>query len=265
LAKARILYAEGRFAESRTWCERSIAGSPHKRASHLLLAQLCRRLSDLKGQVRETEILSSIPDGPTGWNDPDVEAIVALRRDPGLQLEALDQMAAEGRAEESMAILASMAKGADPSGYATGRLVRALVAQNRLREAESVLREKVTGYPAGERFAFHLGIVLALQKKFDEAADEFRRVTELKPDHVDAHFNLGLALVDANRDQEAGQAFAQTVRLSPGHIEARVHLAELLIDAGRAAEARPHLQVAARLAPRDAKVSELLARLPKAP
>ena len=263
--KARLLLAQGQLAESRKWCERSIAAAGDKRAPHLLMAQLCRRLGDAAGAERSMVQAASLPEGVTEWDDPDVAAMIALRRDPAWRLMSVDELAASGSAREAANLLTELAYGEDPSGEATARLVQALLEQGRIGDAEALLREKLAAHPDGERLRFRLGIVLFAEKKYEEAAAEFRRAAELKPDDALAHYNLGHALRKAGHDDEALAAFAATVGLSPSHAFARANLAELLLDAGNADEARVHLQVAARLAPRDPKVRELLARLPASP
>jgi tetratricopeptide (TPR) repeat protein len=260
--KAQLHFARGELPDSRQWCERSIAGAADKRAPHLLLAQLCRRLGDASGAVRETAAVASLPDDLTQWDDPDVSSLMDLRRDENWQVIEAEQMSAEGRVPEATERLLEIARTRDLSGDATDKLVRELLGQGRPSEAEALLREKLVKDPDSERLHFQLGIALFGQKNYAAAAAEFRRVIELKPDSVDANYNLGHALRKAGQDDEARRAFADTVLLSPGHAFARANLAEMLLDAGQTKEARPHLEVAARLAPRDPKVRELLARLP---
>jgi tetratricopeptide (TPR) repeat protein len=265
LAKAQWHFAQSQLEESRQWCERAVAGAPEKRAPRLLLAQLCRRLKDVEGEERETAALAAIPDGLTEWEDPDVAAIIALRRDRGWQLTAVDQLAAEGREPEAAGLLMELAQADDPSGDATDQLVRNLLQQGELDQAEGIIREKLQASPDSERLRFQLGVALFARKGYAAAAAEFQRAIDLKPDNVDAHYNLGHALRNTGKVEQSRDAFAAAVQLSPGHAFARANLAELLLDEGRTDEARPHVEVAARLAPRDPKVRQLLARLPAQP
>jgi Flp pilus assembly protein TadD len=262
LAKARLLFAQGQLESSRDWCQQAAAAAPDKRSPHLLLTQLYRRLGDTERAASEMQILASIPEGTTEWDDPDVAEIIVLRRDHGWQLRSAEQLLAEGRTDVAIGLLSELARGSDLSGEATVRYVRTLLGQNQPDEAAQMLREKLAADPDSERLHFFLGIVLAVQEDFQGAATEFRRVTELKPDNVDAYYNLGHALRKAGDSAGACDAFATAVRLSPGHAFARANLAELLLEANRIAEARQHLHIAAQLAPRDPKVLSLLERLP---
>lgn len=261
LAKARLLFAQENLSESRAWCERAAKLAPDKRAPHLLLAQLYRRLGEAEAAAGEEKVLSTIPDGVTEWDDPDVASVLSLRRDRGWQLMGIQQMAADGRDREATKLLAALTRDNDPSGDATLMLVQSLMSQNRHVEAETVLRERLAQDAQNEQLRFQLGILLFVQGSYADAAAEFRQVTLLKPDKSDAYYNLAHSLRKAGKNDEALKAFADAVRLSPGHAFARANLAELLLDAGRAEEARSHLDVAKRLAPNDPKVRSLDLRM----
>ena len=265
LAKAQLLLARGNLEESRTWCERSVKGAAGKRAGHLLLAQLSRRLNDPAAAARAAAALDAIPDKTTEWEDPDVAKVVALRRDHAWQLNTLDQMAAAGRVQEATSRLMEMARPTDASDTVTEKLVQILLKQGRQGEAETLLREKLVHSPNSERLRFQLGVVLFGREKYAAAAAEFERACELKPDNIEALCNLGHALRLGGREEDALGAFAAAVRLSPGNTFGRANLAELLLNAGKIDEARPHVEVAARLAPHDPKVRNLVKRLPAAP
>jgi tetratricopeptide (TPR) repeat protein len=226
-----------------------------------LLAQICRRLGDAEGEAREQAILAEMPDQQTTWTDPDVAAVLDLRRDDDAQFLAVERLAGSGQTSKAVALLARLSRQEARPGKATEQFVQSLLELERYREAELALREKLLQDADNESLRFQLGLALFLQDNYEAAAGEFRRVTELKPDKVDAHYNLGHALRKAGRDDEALEAFAATVRLSPSHAFARANLAELLIAANRPDEARPHLAVASRLAPDDPKVRELQAKL----
>jgi tetratricopeptide (TPR) repeat protein len=229
LAKARLLFVDGKMEEAKTWAERSAAGAPDRRAPHLLLAQLCRRTGDKEGEARELAILEQIPDGITPWEDPDVAAVLALRQDPAGNSAAL-------------------------------QLARSLNREKRFPAAEAAAQAELKKSPRDERLHFELGFACFQQQKYQDALTAFSRVVELKPDHADAHYNLGHAQLKLGKPTEARESFAAAVRLKPGHAFARINLADLLLQAGETREAREHLDVAAKLAPEERRVHELLER-----
>jgi len=227
LAQARLLFAEGKLDDARSWAEQSAAGASDRRAPHILLAQICRRAGDETAAARELAILAEIPDGITPWEDPDVADILALRQEA-----------------ESDPI--------DVAKYYTQ--------QQDFARADAVLRQALKESADDERLYFELGIVCFGQQKFQEAAGAFRHAIELKADHVDAYYNLGHALLKLDQQRQAQAAFAAAVRLRPSHAFARINLADLLLQAGETSTAREHLEVAVRLAPEEQRARQLLER-----
>ncbi|MBC7853748.1 MAG: tetratricopeptide repeat protein [Pirellulaceae bacterium] len=256
LAKARLLFAEGKMDEAKSWAEKSAAGAQDRRSPHLLLAQLCRRTGDKEGEARELALLEKIPDGITPWEDPDVAAVLALRQDQAARL---------AKAESAAQILAEGSGAED--GSAALQLARAYYQQKDFAAAETVLRTMLKKLPGDERLHFEVGAACFQQRKYQEAAREFSRAIELKSDHVDAHYNLGQTLLRLGKKKEAREAFAAEVQLRPSHALARIHLADLLLQAGETKAAREHLEIAVKLAPQERRVRELLekARRPNKP
>ena len=229
LAQARLLFAEGKADEAKSWAEKSAAAATDRRAPHLLLAQLCRRTGDAEGEARELAILEQIPDGVTTWEDPDVAAVLDLRREPA-------------------------------AGAAALQLARTYNREKKFPAAEAVARAELKKSPQDERLHFELGIACFHQQKYQDSAKAFSRTVELKADHVDAHYNLGHAQLKLDKKEAAREAFAAAVQLQPSHAYARINLAELLLQAGETAAAREQLNIAARLAPEERRVHELLQR-----
>lgn len=259
LAKARLLFEEGKLEESRTWAKKSAAAAPDKRATQILLAQICRRLGNKEGEQRAQAAAAELPDIPTPWDDPDVESVTSLRRDRAWQRLVGERQADSGQIAEVVELLEELTL-ADLAARAAIEPVRRHLLQGNFAEAEKLLREIVRQHDENEKLHYQLGVLCFQQERYDAAVEEFRRAVSHKPDHVDAQYNLGHALRKMGSDTEAKEAFAAAVRLSPSHARARANLAELLFDAGEPEEARQHLAVAAELAPQDPKVRELLAR-----
>jgi tetratricopeptide (TPR) repeat protein len=227
LAKARLLFEQGKIEESRTWAEKSAAAAPDKRATQLLLAQICRRLGDKQGQERAQAALAELPEGHTPWEDPDVESVNSLRRDRAWQLLTGERPAESGQIAEVTELLEELAL-ADPAAGAAIEPVRVHLMQGQFAEAEAALRKLLPRHDDNESLHYRLGVLCFQQKRYEPAVEEFRRAVALKPDHVNAYYNLGHALRETGDDAAAKDAFATTVRLSPGHARARAYLAEQL-------------------------------------
>jgi tetratricopeptide (TPR) repeat protein len=247
LAKARLLFAEGKIDEAKSWAVKSAAGAEDRRAPHLLLAQLCRRTGDKEGEARELALLEKIPDGITPWEDPDVAEVLALRQDKGARL---------ARAESAAQVLAEVSDASDSSPAL--QLAKKYYQTKEFAAAEAVLRTMLKKFPNDEQLHSELGVACFQQKKYQEAADEFGRTIELKSDFANAHYNLGHALLKLDKKKEAREAFAAAVRLQPSHAFARINLADLLLEAGETKAAREQAEIAARLAPGDQRARELL-------
>lgn len=261
LAKARCLFSQEKLQESRTWAEKSAAAAPDMRATHLLLAQLCRRLNDAEGQDRALAALASIPEGITPWDDPDVAALFGLRQDRSARLRSAKELARSGLTASATDVLSELAQESDPTASAALALADALVHERKYAQAEKLLRQYVQDQPDDERIRFLLGVACFQQGNYPQAAEEFRRTIELKPDNVMAHYNLGHALQKCGDAQGAKEAFLAAVRLRPGHGLARANLAELWLAEGNREEARRHLRIAARLIPNDPAVRDLIRQL----
>jgi tetratricopeptide (TPR) repeat protein len=232
LAQARLLFADGKMDEAKSWVEKSAAGAPDRRAPHLFFAQLCRRTGDQEGEARELAILEKIPDGMTPWEDPDVADVLALRQDR-----------------------------APRDGSAALQLARAHYDRKQYSAAETAVRAVLREFPGDERLHFELGLACFQQRKYQDAAQEFSRTIELKSDHVEAHYNLGHALLKLAKREESRAAFAAAVRLQPSHAFARINLADLLWQAGETTAAREQGEIAVRLAPQDRRARELLEKI----
>ena len=253
LAKARLLFADGKMEEAKSWAEKSAAGADDRRAPHLLLAQLCRRTGDKEREARELALLEKIPDGITPWEDPDVAAVLALRQDQAARL---------AKAESVAQVLAAAPDAKD--GSAAAQLARAYFQNKEYAAAQAVLGPMLKKFPGDERLHFEMGIACYEQKKYQDAAEEFSRTIELKSDHVDAHYNLGHALLKLDKKQAARDAFAAAVQLRPGFANARKNLADLLLQAGETKAAREQAGSAVKLAPQDRRAHELLEKAKRA-
>ncbi|MFN0017329.1 MAG: tetratricopeptide repeat protein [Pirellulaceae bacterium] len=258
-AKARLLLAQGKINEAKTWAERCTVSAPEKRSPQLLLAQLCRRTQDVAGEAKVLAVLQKLPDEFTVWEDPDVTAILARRQDRASNLAKAKSIAKNGQTTMLKSTLYEMAAG-EEGANAVVQLALLLDSEGRPRDSETLLRRQLLTTPNDERLHFHVALACFHQQKFPSAEVEFRRAIEIKPDYFDAWYNLGLTLLVVGKQDGARDAFTNAVRVNPSRALARIHLAELLLVDGKRQQAREHLEVAIKIEPEHQKARELLAR-----
>jgi tetratricopeptide (TPR) repeat protein len=259
-AKSRLLLAQGKLAEAKSWAEQSAANADDKRAPYLLLAQLCRRTHDTEGEAKSLTALQQIPDGFTAWEDPDIAAMLSLSRGRSSRLARAEGLAEGGDSTLGKEILYEMAKGKDGSSAAE-ILARTLNREGKSRQAEALVRHQLLDSPRDERLYYQLGVACRHQQKYPEAEAAFRRVLEFKPDHSAALHDLGLTLLKLGKTHDAGDTFAAIVRLNPSDVSARIKYAELLLEDGKQNEAREHLKAALQVEPQQPRARDLLEQI----
>ena len=142
-AKARLLFAQGKLGEAKSFAEQSTENAadkraPYMRAPYMLLAQLCRRTHDAEREARTVAALQQIPDGFPSWEDPDVTAVFALNRSRAHRLVVAEELARSGNSATGTRMLHVMA--AESNGAAAAeKLAQTLNREERFAEAEAIL------------------------------------------------------------------------------------------------------------------------------
>jgi hypothetical protein len=117
----------------------------------------------------------------------------------------------------------------------TSELVASAVAlgkENRLDEAEALLRRAIESDPSSYAAHYNLGVALERAGKFDEAVERFRRAIDLRPDRAEPLTALSTALQHLQRSAEAIDISRRAVALQPDDAEAHGVLAQHLLRAG---------------------------------
>lgn len=260
LAQARLLFAQGQVEEAQAWARKSAQNAPQTSAPWAVLAQVSRRLGDERTAQEANTAIAKLPAGTSSWPDPDLDPLLALRRDHSVQIAAASELAAGSTDPQAAARLAQLALESDDSTAAV-HLVQAYLQDGNFDAAVNVLRAQIARHPHHERLHFQLGVALFQRGEFADAASEFRLVSKLKPDHVDAAYNLGHTLLKLEDRPAAESAFASAVRLRPSHAHARLNLARLLLDRGDRAAAGEQIAAAELLLPGNPEVQSLQKRL----
>ncbi|HEY7862074.1 MAG TPA: tetratricopeptide repeat protein, partial [Thermoanaerobaculia bacterium] len=90
---------------------------------------------------------------------------------------------------------------------------QALLASNRIPEAEKAFRRAVALEPGWWATHSHLGFFFFRQGRYEDARAPFLKVTELLPDNVRGWNNLGAVAVQTGRFEEARRAFARSLAI----------------------------------------------------
>lgn len=117
------------------------------------------------------------------------------------------------------------------------RLGMALVALERLDEAEAMLHAAQEQDPHDVDIAINLGNVLAARGFPDAALKEYSRVLVFAPGHVQVLFNIGTLHHEAGRFEEAITVYLQVLAIAPDHVEALINLGTVHEHLGDTAEA----------------------------
>jgi Flp pilus assembly protein TadD len=104
---------------------------------------------------------------------------------------------------------------------------RALLLEDRPREAEFVLREAVQIDPQGPYSHNALGIVYTQLRRIDEAEKEFRAAFDGAPHWAYPHYNLAFAYTKVDRFREAEAEYKAAIERGPKYAYIYVNLGEL--------------------------------------
>jgi tetratricopeptide (TPR) repeat protein len=263
-AKARLLFAQGKLDEAKSYAERSAENAsdkraPYMRAPYMLLAQICRRTHDAEGEANALANLKQIRDGFATWEDPEIASVLSLSRSRTHRLAVAEELIRGGNPAQGTRMLYQMTTESNGASAAE-QLAQMLNREGRFAETETMLRRQLQDSPNDERLHYLLGVACYQLEKYAETEASFGRVVELKPDYGYAWHNRGLALIALGKTAKAREAFAAAVHLNPTEVASRLKLAELLLAEGKRDEAREHLKVAIKLAPESPEARELLAR-----
>jgi hypothetical protein len=108
----------------------------------------------------------------------------------------------------------------------------ALGKQDRLVEAEALLRQATTLDPNHPRAHTNLAVALQAMGRFDEALPIIQRSIALRGDDANAHHTLAKILVKMNRATEAIDALRRSLQLNPNDAETHGTIAKTLLLTG---------------------------------
>ena len=167
---------------------------------------------------------------------------VALRPNHGGVRERVASVLLKlNRTAEAMEHLA-IALELNPTEYVTHNLGMYLMSQNRLDEAERVLRENVrldddNSSGARENYA----ALLVQLGRFDDARAQFEDALRLSPDSAKALNGLGVVFISKQQFADAATILRRALELDPSNLESRGNFGWVLLQLGSNDEAITHL------------------------
>ena len=144
--------------------------------------------------------------------------------------------------------LYEQALAADPA-HPDARRMLGLVAfqQERVEDAEKLLREAKRTAPDNPKIYDNLAVVLHAQGRIGDALPELRRAVELAPTNPLFLLNLGNLLAEMERRTEAVDAFRRAAAAAPRNADLQQRLASELLKTGDAAAGLRHIENAIAL------------------
>lgn len=132
-------------------------------------------------------------------------------------------------------------------------LTRALNAedQGRSQQAEPVLLDLVSRYPASFEATEALGLLYAEQGNFTDALPLLEKAASLSRSLAPAYANLGAAYLKLNRNEDAVRALKKAAALDPQNAQTQSNLGLALMQVKQPAQAAMALSIAARKNPAD--------------
>lgn len=119
-----------------------------------------------------------------------------------------------------------------PAGEFYYKAVEAIQDKN-LQQAESLLQQAITDFPAYAEAHYLLGMVqYQMTQDAGEAIPSLEQAVQLNGNFATAHYHLGLLLLKQDKMEEAQQHFQQALAIYPGYWEARLTLAKTFDQTG---------------------------------
>ncbi len=156
--------------------------------------------------------------------------------------EEIQEPLLEGKLEEAEGLLRAYLKEQPDDDDAYTELVRVVLGQRRVKEAETMITEMVEA-DDGDPVALGLrGLLHEYKGNLDEARADYASALEIDPEQVNVLYNLGrLSVVSVEFDEATAEKaetyLKKTVELVPDHFLAHFQLAALYTRLGRPEDA----------------------------
>ncbi len=166
-----------------------------------------------------------------------------------MTLALIDQLLTENRLDEAENLLRTVLQTSPESVWALRTLGRISLHRNRADEACRLFFRAAELSPDAAEVQFELGVACLVAERWAEAAQAFERHLLREPGHADTLFNLGWAMRRLNDDRAAATRFAEAAAAAPGNAAAWFNLGNTRLDLGETEEAVTAFEAAPRLTP----------------
>lgn len=193
------------------------------------------------------------------------EAVKKLPNDKGLKLTLAQQMADNGKADESVQLAKSVLKGGPEDRDSYIMLSQIYMRLKRWKDSEDAIAqaEKLATRPEEKEYIrFLQGSIYERQKKYDQAEQAFRQVLQQNPSNSMALNYLGYMLADRNSHlEEAITLIKKALDLDPQNSAYLDSLGWAYFRLGNYDQAEENLRRAADKTPNDPTVQDHLGEL----
>jgi tetratricopeptide (TPR) repeat protein len=260
LGMGRLVYERGDLDGSLFHLRRSVASPSARRASHTLLARIYQRQGNAAAAAQELRQVEALPEDPS-WPDPLLEPLQAAAVGRPARLKRVGQLVGQDRVAEAEGVLRDLVREEPDCVQGWLWLGHVGLQQNKLSQAEQAFRSALEQFPDSAEAHFMLGLTRMRLRQPARAEASFRRAVALKPADGLAHFELGRSLLATGDRAGAVQALRTAVRCKPQLGEAHLLLAEALVEEGRLAEALVPVRDALALNAEPERARKLLVRV----
>jgi tetratricopeptide (TPR) repeat protein len=240
--RARLLLAEGRYAEALEGIALPIRERPHAIELRLLASEACERLGALPEAADHLSIILAAEPQHQEANRRAAELFAELGDTHGA-IRCLRRLVAATQEEDSDTLT----------------LLAIALSKDGQHDSAIELLTKLTRRHSHDAAPLaNLGMALFAAGREDEAVFALTRALALDPNLAQAHCGIGLAHQKHERWQEAAAAFRATERLAPDNAVGAFNLGLVLERLGDVDGARRALLRAAALEPHDEEIQSAL-------
>lgn len=207
----QIAMQRGRYADAVKWLESALQQQPQASRLRNALGLALRNLDQIERARQELQLRG---DGPVQLDDPRFEAISQLSRTTVRQFEQAAALAREGRAGESLALLARIVEQSPNDPLYLRSYGQQLVESGALSDAVPILERAEKADPGAAVVPLLLAGIDEQQGRMDSAAMRYARALELEPEAEDIRASLARLQVKRGRLGEAAPLFQHLAQRS---------------------------------------------------
>jgi tetratricopeptide (TPR) repeat protein len=259
LQLGRLNYLRGNTQKGLEDLRQAALDEHTRKTAHLLMAEIYHHEGDPKA-AEDQRLQAAVLPSDVPWPATFDEEITSLKTGEQARLARTNELMAQKRHQEAIAILEQTVRDYPNSAWSWGMLGDALAMAGDLPRAEQALQWATQIGADSSDVPLNLGLVSLARGNRLAALGHFRQAIKRKPDLTQGHFFIGYCLLQEGNRVGASEAFQAALRCKPDFVPAHRSQAELLITDGKIAQALQHLGYALAFAPGDEKTKQLIRR-----